>query len=241
MPLNSLPEPLHIWVSKAYHDNPGHWDKNNKEQRKRQIDDYDCEHNPARKVERAASWLIYTMDASAWWLAESISPLNAAMLLSCRNPNTETVEVAETNSSEEMGPQDFRRLRNIFEGASKDVTRTLKDWTEYARQRGLKIHSWIGEWEAWVSEVDALQAAPDVTESASGGMKTAKAWPVVKKETAIARNARRYQMCIDAGLTMPDTTWPNLPDGVGQVAKQENISTQAFSKSVKAHIATLQS
>lgn len=57
--------------------------------------------------------------------------------------------------------------------------------------------------------------------------------------TASARNARRYQMCIDAGLTMPDTTWANLPDGVGQLAKQEKISTQAFSKSVKAHIATL--
>lgn len=155
MPLDSLPKPLLKWVSKAYHQNSEYWDKNSTEQRGRQIDEYDCEHNPARRVERAAGWWIAIMDANAWWLAESISPLNAAMLLSRWNPNTEKVVDAETNSSDEMGPQDFRRLRNTFEGANNGVTRTLKDWTEYARQRELKIHSWIGEWEAWVSEVES--------------------------------------------------------------------------------------
>ena len=104
---------------------------------------------------RAGRW-DYVMDANAWWLADSITPINAAMLLSRRNPNVETVEDAETSSSDEMEPKDFRRLKNIFEGADKEP-RTLKAWTAYARQRGLKIHSWITEWEAWVQEVDARQ------------------------------------------------------------------------------------
>ena len=126
---------------------------------------------------RAGRW-DYVMDANAWWLADSIAPINAAMLLSRRNPNVEKIEDAETNSSDEMEPQDFRRLKNIFEGADKEP-RTLKAWTAYARERGLKIHSWINEWEAWVQEVDARQLpggsalVPPVTgvetESASGG------------------------------------------------------------------------
>ena len=62
-----------------------------------------------------------------------------------------------------------------------------------------------------------------------------------ENETRTASNARRYQMCIDARLAMPDTTYANLPDGIGKLATRENISKQAFSKSVKEHIATLQS
>ena len=110
---------------------------------------------------RAGRW-DYVMDANPWWLADSIAPINAAMLLSRRNPNVETVEDAETSSSDEMEPKDFRRLKNIFEGAHKEP-RTLKAWTAYARQRRLKIHSWINKWEAWVQEVDARQALVDAS------------------------------------------------------------------------------
>ena len=51
------------------------------------------------------------------------------------------------------------------------------------------------------------------------------------------KNRRRWQMCIDAGLTMPDTDYKPLPKGIGLLAKKEGISQQAFSKSVKAHLA----
>lgn len=50
-------------------------------------------------------------------------------------------------------------------------------------------------------------------------------------------NRRRYQMCVDAGLTMPDNDYASLPRGIHVLAKRERISTQAFSKSVKKHIA----
>lgn len=61
----------------------------------------------------------------------------------------------------------------------------------------------------------------------------------VTKESAPERNRRRYQMCIDAGLTMPDNDYAVLPDGIKDVAAKEGISRQAFNKSVKKHIATL--
>lgn len=100
----------------------------------------------ATNPEDVADWWNASMDASTWWQAESISPINAAMLLARHNPNTKTIEDAETNSSNEMGPRDFRALKNIFEGAINDRPRALKYWMEYAQQRGLRIHSWLGEW-----------------------------------------------------------------------------------------------
>lgn len=72
-------------------------------------------------------------------------------------------------------------------------------------------------------------------ESTPGPAKAVK----VTKESAPERNRRRYQMCIDAGLDMPDNDYAVLPDGIKDVAAKEGISRQAFNKSVKAHIATL--
>ncbi|MES2150698.1 MAG: hypothetical protein V4508_13020 [Pseudomonadota bacterium] len=144
-------------VDAAFHQRPDYWDAYTRKQRERQINEYDLKTNPQRRIEYVAGWWDATMDASAWWSAESILPVNAAMLLSRYNPNTESIEAAETNSSDEMGPDDFRRLRNIFEGAL-DGCRTLREWTTYARERGLKIHSWIDTWESWVAEVDTRNA-----------------------------------------------------------------------------------
>lgn len=160
------------------------WDELSPEGRKEQLGKIDFNYDPAHQVERTAGRLMVFMDTNAWSLAESISPINAAMLLSGRNPNTQKVDDAETNTNDEMGPNDFRRLKNIFEGASKDKQRMLKDWKEYAQQRGLKIHSWINDWEAWVREVDtrqAQQAAPvlPVTQAA-----TTERQAVLKKSAA---------------------------------------------------------
>lgn len=154
-----LPENLREYIDAAFYPCPEYWDTYTRKKRERQIDEYDLQQNPGRQIEYNAGWWLWSMDANAWWLAESISPLHAAMLLSRFNPNTEKVEDAETNPSDEMGPDDFRRLKNIFDGASKDRPRTLEAWMEYAQQRGLKIHSWISEWEAWVREVDAKQVS----------------------------------------------------------------------------------
>ncbi len=58
-------------------------------------------------------------------------------------------------------------------------------------------------------------------------------------ETAEQRQARRYQACIDAGLTLPDNDYAALPRGIGEVAKKEGIKRQSFAEDVKAHIRRL--
>lgn len=55
-------------------------------------------------------------------------------------------------------------------------------------------------------------------------------------ETQEARQKRRYDLCIAAGLQMPSDDYSHLPTGIGALARAENISTAAFSKDVKAYI-----
>ena len=58
-------------------------------------------------------------------------------------------------------------------------------------------------------------------------------------ESQKQRQARRYQACIDAGLTMPTDDYSHLPRGIGKLAKAEGITRQAFAEDVKAHIRQL--
>lgn len=62
----------------------------------------------------------------------------------------------------------------------------------------------------------------------------AKPVPVVA-ESAAQRQARRWQMCIDAGLTMPTDTYAHLPRGVGRIANALKISRQALTQDLDAH------
>lgn len=55
-------------------------------------------------------------------------------------------------------------------------------------------------------------------------------------ETKEQRQARRHQMCVDAGLAMPLDDYASLPRGIGKVAAREKITRQAFAEDVKAHI-----
>lgn len=57
-----------------------------------------------------------------------------------------------------------------------------------------------------------------------------------KCETAAARQARRYQACLDDGLLMPTDPSQPLPRGYGRIAKEEGISHQAFKQDVYKHI-----
>lgn len=151
IPYADLPERLRQLVAEVFRSRPEFWDAYGAEERRAQVDEYDLANNPARSIEDHAQWLDVTMDASAWWAAESITPINAAMLLSRMNPNSERVEDAETTSSDEMVPADFRRLKNTFEGASS-LRKSLEEWIAYARERGIKFHSWVMAWEEWIGQ-----------------------------------------------------------------------------------------
>lgn len=57
----------------------------------------------------------------------------------------------------------------------------------------------------------------------------------VLNQSALERQAHRWQLCIDAGLTMPSDTYASLPRGIGAVAKRLVISRQALAQDLNAH------
>ena len=54
-------------------------------------------------------------------------------------------------------------------------------------------------------------------------------------ETREQRQARRWQQCSDAGLTMPADTYGHLPRGIGKVATKLGITRQALAEDLNAH------
>ncbi|RCX08253.1 hypothetical protein [Extensimonas vulgaris] len=59
--------------------------------------------------------------------------------------------------------------------------------------------------------------------------------PVVTALTQEQRQAKRWQMCIDAELAMPTDTYAHLPRGIGKVAKELRITRQALQQDLNAH------
>ena len=57
--------------------------------------------------------------------------------------------------------------------------------------------------------------------------------------TTEQRQADRYAICINAGLTMPTDDYAHLPRGIGEVARSLGITRQALSEDLKAHIRRL--
>ena len=98
-------------------------------------------------------WNDYTMDASTWWGNESVTPIQAAMLLCRHNPNIDTEQDAAIITTDETTPQDFNRLKNSFEAAS-NTKRTLGAWADYAAKRGLKVHSWLAQWRKAAQQLE---------------------------------------------------------------------------------------
>ena len=57
----------------------------------------------------------------------------------------------------------------------------------------------------------------------------------VMGENAEQRQARRWQMCLDAGLSMPQDTYAQLPRGINEIAKAEGITRQALAQDLNAY------
>lgn len=82
---------------------------------------------------------------------------------------------------------------------------------------GYDVHALADEYTA----PEAQQAEPQTA-------------PVVG-ENAEQRQARRWQLCIDKGLTMPTDTYAQLPRGIKEIAKAENITRQALAQDLNAY------
>ncbi len=109
-------------------------------------------------IDESAEWWDVYLDASTWWSAQAVTPIQAALLLAGQNPNRKNtaVESAESDTGAGIGPVDFERLKNIFENADHSQRRRLRDWIDYARDRDLHVHPWVVSWEAVFADTVAI-------------------------------------------------------------------------------------
>jgi hypothetical protein len=91
--------------------------------------------------------------------------------------------------------------------------------------------SWMQGDEPAITE-DPLKKTP----TSAPNTQAPTATPVLTTETAVQRQARRYQMCIDYGLTMPTNDYARMPNGIRHVAAIEKVTRQAFADDLKKHI-----
>lgn len=155
-PASELPENLRAIASLL-------WDALTPEGRQDWARQYDGSHDPARR------WLWYdtSMDARTWWGLQDIKPRDAAMLLCrinplCKHEDPESIYVDDDRSS----PKRYLRLLLMFEDVANAApqTRTLPQWLGIAREKQLKYHPWIDEYERGITETPA---APGMSEGSA--------------------------------------------------------------------------
>lgn len=171
------------------------------------------------------------LEADHWATLPVVQATQAAILMSGINP-------AQYPNPDQQAPAHadlprYRMTLSTFESHEQHdgIKRSLRDWVSVAQSHTLQID---------VRVLAAVAFAPAPSDSmsrhelAGEGSKTSAA-----TESQAARRSRRYQMCVEAGLDMPDNDYAALPRGVGEIAKREGVSKQAFSEDIKKHIASL--
>lgn len=142
---------------------------------------------------------------------------------------------------------DYKKLRKFAANGWKEAAKAEAAWRKKLVQQLLNQHQAM-QAEQPKTEQDRQCAPLSLYGSADDALPTVEqAQPEAQaerqgmvtpmtRETQDARQARRYQMCLDAGLSMPDNDYATMPRGIGAVAKKEGITRQAFVEDVKAHI-----
>lgn len=94
--------------------------------------------------EHLTGWYDATLDADMWFGLASLTSREAAMLLCQLNPHDDNCDPA-TRTTDETGPEDFKRLLRVFEDLEKaeSKARALPQWLAVAHDKRLKCHSWI--------------------------------------------------------------------------------------------------
>ena len=85
---------------------------------------------------------------------------------------------------------------------------------------------WDAAYQAWLTKMVRCLLEPQAA---------APALHVATEPTQEQRQAYRWQLCIDAGLTMPEDTYSHLPRGIGKVAESLGITRQALQQDLNAH------
>ena len=99
-------------------------------------------------------WFDATLGAAIWFNLHAVKPQEVAMLLCGFNPHDNKCDPL-ADSTDETSPDDYKRLLRVLEDISDagSQPRTLLQWLAIARDKGLKYHSWIDEYENAVALV----------------------------------------------------------------------------------------
>ena len=131
---------------------------------------------PKEANDRAVWWDIH-LDAATWYRTEAVTSADAAILLSGHNPSRETaLEAAQTFTSASIGPEDYRRLLNVFEGADPNRRRSLPDWIAYASALGLPMHPWVEEFHETFVSAYAISLVTDDSDGIPTWQKKRRRW-----------------------------------------------------------------
>lgn len=163
-----------------------------------------------------------------WVQLPSLTAIEAALLLSGLDPDT----FGNTDS-----PPDSKGLAALHTKATK-IQRLAErngvdglspiDWMSWAQQHKLYVHDGF--------KIALDEFAHNTSVRGHGIPAIVLAVGRVPGESHAERQARRYQMGVDAGLSMPKDDYSGMPRGIGAVAESEKITRQAFTEDVKAHI-----
>lgn len=97
--------------------------------------------------EYTVAWWDLELKASMWWQIGNVKPQEAAMLLCGLHPQKDSTARRTLEAVGEPNTEDYQLMLRWFEDASQDgQPRSLGAWLDFAKGRGLKIHSWISAW-----------------------------------------------------------------------------------------------
>lgn len=137
------------------------WDRKDSKVRQYIAMRHDIQNDPA------LHWLEYdySMDARTWWGMQDVAPGDAAMLLCRINPLEDKDPESIFVDGDESSPKRYRILLLTFGDVKKtdEQARTLSQWLGIARDKKLKYHTWIDEYERGMELSDAtVEKAQDI-------------------------------------------------------------------------------
>jgi hypothetical protein len=92
-----------------------------------------------------SGWCDATLQAEHWFSMPAVGPTEAAMVLCGFNPNEDEFQTAVRSRSPEIPNGALRDLEQQLQAEERvrPGSRTLQQWFELVRQRGLKAHPWV--------------------------------------------------------------------------------------------------
>lgn len=178
----------------------------------------------------------YQLPLVAYASMPAVSPLLAARLLCAQKPMYDG-----THDNEEV-----KILAPVFEDIAQfaPAPRSMLDWVQIVQTKELAHSEDIAAYLEFRAQ-ENVAAMPEAasTPDAPKPLKSLRQMqpqpnpqsPPALPESKEARQAKRWALCVDAGLKMPLDTYAPLPRGVGAIAKRLEISRQALSQDLKEH------